>query len=130
MCRKKRSTFISLTAVAVYSQKQKQRLVSKLPDRCFRFDYAWLVTLNLSIELHKGTQLSRHIQHHGIQHSDGGHAFHDDDSSGDDDGIVTTADGKIGIFTGAVHGLLGAEDGGSGFHISTDDDRTSVTHTS
>ena len=32
---------------AVYSQKQKQRLVSKLPDRCFRFDYAWLVTFNL-----------------------------------------------------------------------------------
>ena len=25
----------------------KQRLVSKLPDRCFRFDFAWLVTLNL-----------------------------------------------------------------------------------
>ena len=32
---------------AVYSQKQKQRLVSKLPDRCFCFDFAWLVTLNL-----------------------------------------------------------------------------------
>ena len=47
MCRKGRSTFISLTAVAIYSQKQKQRLVSKLPDRCFRFDFAWLVTLNL-----------------------------------------------------------------------------------
>ena len=31
----------------VYSQKQKQRLVSKLPDRCFRFEYAWLVTLKL-----------------------------------------------------------------------------------
>ena len=27
-------------------KKQKQRLVSKLPDRCFRFDYAWLVTFN------------------------------------------------------------------------------------
>ena len=26
---------------------QKQRLVSKLPDRCFRFDFAWLVTLNI-----------------------------------------------------------------------------------
>ena len=47
MCRKGRSTFISLTAVAIYSQKQKQRLVSKLPDRCFRFDFAWLVTLNI-----------------------------------------------------------------------------------
>ena len=47
MCRKRRSTFISLTAVAVYSQKQKQRLVSKLPDRCFRFDFSWLVTLNI-----------------------------------------------------------------------------------
>ena len=47
MCRKGRSTFISLTAVAIYSQKQKQRLVSKLPDRCFRFDYAWLVTFKL-----------------------------------------------------------------------------------
>ena len=31
----------------VYIQKQKQRLVSKLPDRCFCFDFAWLVTLNL-----------------------------------------------------------------------------------
>ena len=35
------------TGRTVYSQKQKQRLVSKLPDRCFRFDYAWLVTFNL-----------------------------------------------------------------------------------
>ena len=28
-------------------KKQKQRLVSKLPDRCFCFDFAWLVTFNL-----------------------------------------------------------------------------------
>ena len=35
------------TGRTVYSQKQKQRLVSKLPDRCFRFDFAWLVTLNI-----------------------------------------------------------------------------------
>ena len=33
----------------VYSQKQKQRLVSKLPDRCFCFDFAWLVTFNLLV---------------------------------------------------------------------------------
>ena len=50
---KKRSTFISLTAVECVrwthsiKSKKKQRLVSKLPDRCFRFDFAWLVTFNL-----------------------------------------------------------------------------------
>ena len=33
---------------------------------------------------------------------DGGHAFHDDYSSGDDDGIVAAADGKLCVFTGAV----------------------------
>ena len=29
------------------NSKRKQRLVSKLPDRCFCFDFAWLVTFNL-----------------------------------------------------------------------------------
>ena len=28
-------------------KNKKQRLVSKLPDRCFCFDFAWLVTFNL-----------------------------------------------------------------------------------
>ena len=77
MCRKGRSTFISLTAVAVYSQKQKQRLVSKLPDRCFRFDFAWLVTFNL-IFLPAGWQQDHEhweeLQSSG-QHIEHQHAF-------------------------------------------------------
>ena len=73
MCRKRRSTFISLTAVAVYSQKQKQRLVSKLPDRCFCFDFAWLVTLNLlvfililRIEICEGGAVRQLPEHPGV----------------------------------------------------------------
>ena len=30
-----------------FTEEQKQRLVSKLSDRCFCFDFAWLVTLKL-----------------------------------------------------------------------------------
>ena len=73
------------------------------------------VTFHLPIKFHQRSQLCGHIHHHGIQDGDGGHAFHDDYSSGDDDGIVAAADGKLCIFTGAVHSLLGAEDGRSGF---------------
>ena len=116
------SYFISRRSPHLGISKDSESCASA--HRCLHYAYARLiarVTFHLPIKFHQRIQLCGHIHHHGIQDGDGGHAFHDDYSSGDDDGIVAAADGKLCIFTGAVHSLLGAEDGRSGLHVSSDE---------
>ncbi len=113
------SYFISRRSPHLGISKDSESCASA--HRCLHYAYARLiarVTFHLPIKFHQRIQLCGHIHHHGIQDGDGGHAFHDDYSSGDDDGIVAAADGKLCIFTGAVHSLLGAEDGRSGLHVA------------
>ena len=71
-------------------------------------------------------QAGRHARHHKIQYGERSHTFYYYNGSGDDDGVVASADGDRDIFSGAGNGLLFCADGSGGFERRAEDHITAV----
>lgn len=85
-----------------------------------------MVELLLSIEIFYVIHSCGHIYQHGIEECEGGHAFHDDHSPGNDDGVVAPLDIDADFFPGFIDGLLGLEDGGRRLYMCADQNAAAV----
>lgn len=81
------------------------------------------------IKIFQVRNTGRHISYHGIRQRKGSHRFDDDDSAGDDDGIVSSFYLDMDIFPVPVYGFLLLENRRSRLDIGAQDDFRAVADT-
>ena len=83
----------------------------------------------MSVELNYPVKSGRHIDKHGIQYRKGSHTLHDNNGSGNDNGIVPSLDIYADFFAGFIYRLLGRVDGGRWFYMGAYDDGAAIADT-
>ena len=79
------------------------------------------------IKTDKRVKSCRHVDHHRIQNSQGSHTFHDNNSPGDDDRVMTSFDIYANFLAGFIDSRLGTVNRGSWLNMCPNAYGASVT---
>lgn len=99
-------------------EKMKNAPYIKLHFNIRRIFLLVLIFIDCFQMIHSGSCIDKKR----VQKSDGGHAFHHDDSSGHNDGVVAAFDGDADFLVIPVYGVLRGEDGGRRLYVGAQHD--------